>query len=237
MIFVAKNGSLQGIIAAKDAVRPGAGKVLERAEGRRRRPACYLVTGDCGTCCKGDPEDLGFDAYAASLMPEEKADYVERLRAAGKTVVMVGDGVNDALALSKADVSVAMGAGGAEAAIETADISLADSDLGRLVSLRHLSHGTLRVIEQNHWLAVSTNVLGIAAGAAGLITPADGRAAARRAHRRDHGSIRAASSQRVWMVPNKRFSLPCVYSTAGRRAPYTPYVRFLRDPHCVRGNQ
>ena len=170
VIFVAKNGSLLGIIAARDAIRPAAAEVLRRSEPTALM-SLYLVTGDSEPAAKAISEDLGFDAYAASLMPGEKADYVERLRAAGKTVVMVGDGVNDALALSKADVSVAMGAGGAEAAIETADISLADSDLGRLVSLRRLSHGTLRVIEQNHWLAVSTNVVGIAVGAAGLIGP------------------------------------------------------------------
>jgi cation-transporting P-type ATPase C len=167
VIFVAKNGILRGIIAAKDAVRPEADDALKwlRADGVT---GLFLITGDAEPAAKAVSEDLG---YAASLMPEEKALYVEKLRATGKTVVMVGDGVNDALALSKADVSIAMGAGGAEAAIETADISLADSDLNRLASLRQLSHGTLRVIEQNHWLAVSTNVVGIAAGAAGLITP------------------------------------------------------------------
>jgi cation-transporting P-type ATPase C len=170
VIFVAKNASLRGIIAAKDAVRPEANGALKwlRADGAT---GLFLITGDAEPAAKAVSQDLGFDAYAASLMPEEKALYVEKLRATGKTVVMVGDGVNDALALSKADVSIAMGAGGAEAAIETADISLADSDLNRLASLRQLSHGTLRVIEQNHWLAVSTNVVGIVAGAAGWITP------------------------------------------------------------------
>jgi manganese/zinc-transporting P-type ATPase C len=170
VIFVAKNGSLRGIIAAKDAVRPEAEDALKRlrADGVAE---VFLITGDGEPSARAVSQDLGFDACAASLLPDEKARYVEKLRAMGKTVVMVGDGVNDALALSKADVSIAMGAGGAEAAIETADISLADSDLRRLASLRHLSHETLRVIEQNHWLAVSTNVVGIVAGAAGWITP------------------------------------------------------------------
>ncbi len=79
--------------------------------------------------------------------------------------------MNDALALSRADVSVAMGAGGAEAAIEASDIALVTSDLGGIATLRQLSHQTMRVIEQNFWLAVSTNAVGIALGAAGRISP------------------------------------------------------------------
>ena len=170
VVFVAKNGRLKGIIAARDALRPEAAAALERLRADGVSDLC-LITGDAEPAARAVAEGLGFNAHAASLLPEEKARYVEKLRATGKIVVMVGDGVNDALALSKADVSVAMGAGGAEAAIEAADISLADSDLRRLASLRHLSHGTLKVIDQNHWLAVSTNIVGIVAGAAGWITP------------------------------------------------------------------
>jgi cation-transporting P-type ATPase C len=87
---------------------------------------------------------------------------------------MVGDGINDALALSGADIGVAMGAGGAETALEAADIALADSDLRRLVLLRQISCQTLRVIEQNHWLAVSTNLVGIVFGIAGNLAPIAG---------------------------------------------------------------
>ena len=114
---------------------------------------------------------MGFDDYRAELMPEDKAKYVERLEKRGNRVVMVGDGVNDALALSKATVGVAMGAGGAEVAIEAADIALVDSDLERLVTLRQLSHKTLRTIGQNYYLATSTNVLGIFLGAFGWLSP------------------------------------------------------------------
>jgi cation-transporting P-type ATPase C len=170
VIFVAKNNTVQGIIAITNAVRPGAENLVSwlRADGVA---SLHLVTGDSEPVARAVAEDLGFDDYAAQLLPEEKARYIERLRAAGMSVVMVGDGVNDALALSRADVSVAMAAGGAETAIEAADIALVDGDLGRLVVLRQLSHQTLRVIEQNFWLAISTNAVGIALGAAGRINP------------------------------------------------------------------
>jgi cation-transporting P-type ATPase C len=170
VIFVAKNDRVQGIIAVTNAVRPGAEDLVSwlRADGVT---SLHLVTGDREPIARALAEDLGFDDYEAQLLPEEKARYIERLRAAGQSVVMVGDGVNDALALSRADVSVAVGAGAAETAIEAADIALVDGDLGRLVTLRQLSHQTLRVIEQNFWLAVSTNAVGIALGAAGRINP------------------------------------------------------------------
>ena len=116
-------------------------------------------------------EQLEIDDYRAALLPEDKAVFLTSLRRQCRMVAMVGDGVNDAVALARADIGVAMGAGGAEAAIEAADISLVDSDLERLLFLRRLSRQTVGVIEQNHWLAVSTNVIGMGLGAGGLITP------------------------------------------------------------------
>jgi len=90
---------------------------------------------------------LSFDGYSAEITPEEKAQYIEQLEACGHRVLMVGDGVNDALALSKATVGIAMGAGGSETAIETADIALVKDDLEGIVVLRQLSRRTLRTIE------------------------------------------------------------------------------------------
>ena len=170
VLYVAKNQKLQGVIVVANVVRPNAQAVLDwlRRDGVS---SLYLGTGDKKPVAETLAVSMGFDDYRAELLPEDKAYYVERIQKEGKKVVMVGDGVNDALALSKATVGVAMGAGGAEVAVEAADIALVDSELERLVALRQLSRKTLRTIEQNYYLATSTNVAGIFLGAFGLLSP------------------------------------------------------------------
>ena len=88
-----------------------------------------LVSGDALPIIESLAASMGFDEFRAELLPEQKAEYIDSLQASGKRVMMVGDGLNDALALSKADRRVAMGAGGSEVAIEAADIALLDNDL------------------------------------------------------------------------------------------------------------
>ena len=170
VVYVAKNGKAQGLIAVSNTIRAGAGDVLGwlRKDGVS---SLHLVTGDTKPVAKAMAEDFEFDDYQAVLLPREKACYVEQLEVRGRQVVMVGDGVNDALALASSSVGVAMGAGGAEVAIEAADIALVNSDLECIVRLRQLSHETIKTIEQNHWLAVSTNIGGVILGAAGMLPP------------------------------------------------------------------
>jgi len=172
-LYVAKNGKAQGMISVANSTRPRVGEVLQwlRSDGV---VTLDMVTGDTEGMAKAMAETFGFDEYRAGLLPEDKGRYVADLQTNGRRLAMVGDGVNDALALSKAHVGIAMGAGGAEVAIESADIALVDSDLEKLVMLRQLSHETLRIVEQNHWLAIGTNVLGACLGAAGLLSPVMG---------------------------------------------------------------
>lgn len=173
VLYVARNNKLQGMIVVANTIRPNAQAVLEwlRNDGAS---ALYLGTGDTEPVARSISNVLQFDDYRANMLPEDKAYYVERFEADGQRVVMIGDGVNDALALSKASVGIAMGAGGAEVAIEAADIALVDSELERIVTLRQLSRQTLRIIDQNFFLATSTNIIGVILAAAGWLTPVMG---------------------------------------------------------------
>jgi manganese/zinc-transporting P-type ATPase C len=159
VIYVAKDGKVQGIIGMAYRVRPEVPAVLAglREEGVRE---LHLISGDTEPMVRGLAGRFSFEGAAGTLLPAGKSRYVERLAARGRRVAVVGDGVNDAPALAQAQVGVAMGAGGAEAAIAAADIALADSDLSRLLYARRLSRQTLTVIEQNFWGAISTDIIG-----------------------------------------------------------------------------
>ncbi len=169
VVYVAKNGSALGMIAIANPVRPEALSTLQalRADGVRE---LSLITGDTEQSAQSLMDLFPFDACRAELLPEEKAQWVSALRKQG-VVAMVGDGVNDALALARADIGIAMGAAGAEAAIEAADIALADSNLEGLIMVRNLSHQTMRIIEQNHALALGTDLIGTALAMMGMLHP------------------------------------------------------------------
>lgn len=173
VIYVAKNGKVQGIIGMTYRVRPEVTAVLAglRREGIREM---HLISGDTEPVVRALAGRFAFEGSAGILLPAGKSQYVERLVAGGRRVAVVGDGINDALALSKAQVGVAMGAGGAEAALAAADIALADSDLSRLLFAQRLSHQTMTVIEQNFWLAISTDIIGALLIIAGRLGPLAG---------------------------------------------------------------
>ncbi|MFV0439635.1 MAG: heavy metal translocating P-type ATPase [Desulfopila sp.] len=169
VVYVARNGKAQGMLGIANPVRPEARKVLRclRADGVT---GMHLVTGDTDEVARSLLQVFPFDDCRAELLPEEKAARVDSLKN-GRPVVMVGDGINDALALSHADIGIAMGAGGAEVALEAADIALVDSDLAGLMKVRNLSHQTMRIIEQNHIFAVSTDLVGVVLGMVGILSP------------------------------------------------------------------
>ncbi len=170
VVYVAKNGTLLGIVGISTAIREELDQVMARLRQLGVKEF-HLVSGDTPRAVKIVAEGKGFDGYAGDLLPEEKAAYVAHLAERGLTVTFVGDGVNDAPALTKAEVGVAMGAGGSETAIATADIALVDDDLRRLIFVRQLSQQTLRVISQNYWLALTTNILGSLLAVTGRLTP------------------------------------------------------------------
>lgn len=169
VIFVSKNGSATGMMGIANPIRPEAVAVLNdlKADGVK---TIHLVTGDNKEVAQTMMDIFPFDDCRAPLLPEEKADRVAELQKDHR-VVMVGDGVNDALALARADIGVAIGAGGAEVALEAADIALADANLEGLIKVRNLSHQTMKVIDQNHYFAISTDLGGAALGMLGLLSP------------------------------------------------------------------
>ncbi len=171
VFYLAKNGKIQGMIAVTNVIRPEVRQVLAwlREDGVRE---IYLVSGDVGPVLERMTKDLGLDGFRATLGTKDKADFVEELRASGRKVLMVGDGVNDALALTASDVGVAMGLGGACEAVGAADIVLTDNDLKKLVTTRRLARETHRVVTWNLLLTQMADILGAVLGLTGYWPPA-----------------------------------------------------------------
>ena len=128
-----------------------------------------MATGDSERTARAVAGPLGIDEIRAEVLPEDKALLVRELQAAGRTVAMAGDGVNDAPALSQADVGIAMGTG-ADVAIESAGITLVKGDLNGIVRARRLSAATMRNIRQNLFFALVYNAAGVPV-AAGILYP------------------------------------------------------------------
>jgi len=172
-VYVALDREVLGVLGIRHQLRPGVRETLEalRAEGVTH---LCLISGDEPAVAEGLSRELGLDSCHAGLLPQDKAEVVRQLRRDHGSLVMVGDGVNDALALSEAEIGIAMGAGGSEVAIEIADIALADSDVRKLIAIRRLSNRTLRTADQNYAFAVVTDLAGVVLGALGILSPAMG---------------------------------------------------------------
>jgi Cu+-exporting ATPase len=162
--FVAAGGALAGAVAVADAVKPCAAQVIAalRAQGLR----VVMLTGDARATADAVGRAVGVDEVIAEVLPQDKAAAVARFQAAGRKVAMAGDGLNDAPALAKADVGLAMGTG-TDVALESAGVTLLHGDLGAILRARRLSQATLANIKQNLFFAFVYNALGvpIAAGA------------------------------------------------------------------------
>jgi cation-transporting P-type ATPase C len=169
-VYVARDGLSEGLIGVAYDVKPGLDDLLRQLKDDGVRQI-HLVSGDDSKVVRTVAHNHGFEGYQGNMLPENKAEYVEKLTASGLNVAMVGDGINDALALSKARIGVAVGAGGSEAAIQAADIALVDGNLYRLIYVRSLSEHTLNVIAQNHWFAIITDVSGAVLGLLGYLSP------------------------------------------------------------------
>jgi Cu2+-exporting ATPase len=167
VVHVARDGKVIGLIAIADAPRPTASATVTKL--RQRGVQVAMLTGDNAGTAQRIAGDLGLDIVLADVLPGQKAGKVKELQAQGKKVGMVGDGINDAPALTQADVGFAIGAG-TDVAIESADVVLMKSDPYDVVGAVELSHATLRKMHQNLWWAVGYNVIAFPL-AAGVFYP------------------------------------------------------------------
>ena len=169
-VSVTVNGADAGVIAVRDTVKETSAQAIADLRDLGLTP--YLLTGDNPGAARAAAEAVGIDPanVTASVLPEGKVEVVEKLRADGKVVAMVGDGVNDAAALATADLGLAMGSG-TDVAIEAADITLMGNDLSAAVDAIRLSRKTLRTIKGNLFWAFAYNVILVPVAATGLLNP------------------------------------------------------------------
>ena len=167
VVHVSQAGRVIGLIAIADAVRPSSKAAV--AKLRERGIEVVMLTGDNAATAKRIAADLGIDSVLADVLPAMKAQKVKELQATGKKVGMVGDGVNDAPALTQANVGFAIGAG-TDVAMESADVVLMKSDPYDIVGAIELSRATVRKMHQNLWWAVGYNVIAFPL-AAGVLYP------------------------------------------------------------------
>ncbi len=169
-VLVARNDVVIGLLAIADEIRPempGAIRALMELGVKR----VTMLTGDHPQVAAAVARAIGVDDFQAELLPEQKQAFVKKCQAAGQTVGMVGDGVNDAPALALADVGIAMGAAGTDVAIETADVTLMNDDLSGVAELMWMSAKVLRRIKLNIFFSMIYNVIGLGLSVAGLMTP------------------------------------------------------------------
>ncbi|MFJ8755726.1 heavy metal translocating P-type ATPase [Streptomyces cyaneofuscatus] len=167
-VAVAWAGEARGVLGVADAVKDGSAAAVAQLRDLGLRPV--LLTGDNRAVAEAVAREVGIDEVHAEVLPEEKVDVVKRLQAEGRSVAMVGDGVNDAAALATADLGLAMGTG-TDAAIEASDLTLVRGDLKVTADAIRLSRRTLSTIRGNLVWAFGYNVAALPLAASGLLNP------------------------------------------------------------------
>ena len=167
-IAVGWDGAARALIVVADRVKPTSAAAIARLRGLGLRP--LLLSGDNEATARAVAAELGIEEVVAEVLPAEKAAVIARLQAEGRTVAMVGDGVNDAPALVQADLGLAIGTG-TDVAIEAADITLVSGDPGAVADAIRLSRRTLATIKGNLFWAFAYNVAALPLAAAGLLNP------------------------------------------------------------------
>jgi Cu+-exporting ATPase len=167
VVYVAVAGEAAGLIAVADRARPEAASVVKHL--RALRIEIVMLTGDARPTAEAIAREIGIDRVVAEVLPDQKVVEIDRPQSSRRPVVMVGDGVNDAPALARADVGLALGSG-TDVAIEAADITLMRNDLHGVVTAVELSRSTMRIVKQNLGWAFGYNLV-LVPIAAGMLYP------------------------------------------------------------------
>ncbi len=170
VVYIARNSTYLGRIIISDVVKPSSAKAIEnlRSSGVNR---VVMLTGDHDTSARSVAEELGIDEVYSELLPSDKVEKTEELLSQcknGETLAFVGDGINDAPVLSRADIGIAMGAMGSDAAIEAADVVLMDDDPVKISKAIRISRKCLRIVKENIWFSIGVKLVCLLLGAIGI---------------------------------------------------------------------
>jgi cation-transporting P-type ATPase C len=170
LVYLAENGTLLSVFVVQDKIRPEAKETILKLQ-KMGITRIVLATGDLERSAQHVADQLGIVEVYSELLPEEKLNIIAELQGQGLKVAMIGDGINDAQAFINSDLSIAMGAGRCDVAIETADVTLARDNLSLVVDTLDISRKTLRTIHQNFFFSIGINGLGVGVGALGKLSP------------------------------------------------------------------
>ena len=168
LIFVGDSKNVLGIITVSDKIRDNASEVI--ADLNKQGVQTVMLTGDNKDAAQKVASDIGIKYVYSNLLPEDKLNILDTIRNKFGDVAMVGDGINDAPALARANIGIAMGAAGSDVAIETADVALMQDDISKLPYLLSLSRKTMGIIKQNITVAITVKLLCVVLAILGIIT-------------------------------------------------------------------
>ena len=168
LVFVGNAEKVLAIITVSDKIRDNASEVV--SDLKDKGVQTVMLTGDNKLAAKSVADEIGIDYVYSNLMPEDKLNILDTIRNKFGDVAMVGDGINDAPALARANIGIAMGAAGSDVAIETADVALMQDDISKLPYLFSLSHKTMGIIKQNISVAIAVKLLCVVLAILGIIT-------------------------------------------------------------------
>jgi Cd2+/Zn2+-exporting ATPase len=168
-VLVARGRYAVGLVAIADEVRTETAQAVMALKELGSR--IIMLTGDNPRVAQAVAREIGVDEFRAGLLPEDKQRFIKEWQDKGKTIAMIGDGINDAPSLALADVGIVMGAAGTDVAIEAADVTLMNDDLSRVVDFVRMSRKVLRRIKLNIFFSIIYNAVGLTLAMFGLLTP------------------------------------------------------------------